>query len=251
MNFAIRATNLAANTNYQLRDLQDLSIDWDNSSGFYYTLIIYDIDATSSPIVHYLVSNIPNNDINAGVILFSYMPPNPPFGSHRYRIDLYRQGMMITEFKIKDRSRFPLNSFIRQHRLKLVASETLIADRDTFYIDRPKLSINSKHPLLRGDTSLNEREQAFCSCVVDVAAKQPGNCNLEKAWFEQRDGRECYNPYAICAKSTGTSTRGCLKEYNYDNMTDNELQSLAYLHNITVASPINRNDLINIFQSKV
>ena len=79
---------------------------------------------------------------------------------------------------------------------------------------------------------MNEREQKFCACVVHVAEKQPGACNFEKAWFEERDEKVCYNPFAVCAKTTKTSTRKCREEYNYDEMTDSELKSIANLHGI-------------------
>lgn len=85
------------------------------------------------------------------------------------------------------------------------------------------MSTNTNHPLIMGATKLTEREQAYCQCVVHGAAKQPGGCNLENAWFEMRDGRECYNPYAVCASSVGASTRKCYENYNYNGMRDDEL----------------------------
>ena len=29
----------------------------------------------------------------------------------------------------------------------------------------------------------------------------------------------CYSPYAVCAKSTGTTNRNCGMNYDYDSMT--------------------------------
>lgn len=108
-----------------------------------------------------------------------------------------------------------------------------------------------RHELLRSDTSLNERQQAFCSCVAKVAAKQPDACLLEKAWFDKRDGKTCANPFPICVKSTGTSSRGCIKEYDYDAMSDVTLRGLAYLHGIPVPQPFNRSTVISAFMNKV
>lgn len=108
-----------------------------------------------------------------------------------------------------------------------------------------------RHELLRSDTSLNERQQAFCSCVAKVAAKQPEACLLEKAWFDKRDGYRCANPFPVCASSVGTTTRGCIKEYDYDSMPDVTLRGLAYLHGIPVSQPFNRSALISSFMNKI
>jgi len=108
------------------------------------------------------------------------------------------------------------------------------------------VTFNSAHPLLLGNTSLSDTEQKFCSCVVKVAAAQPGACNLEKAWFEQRDSKTCANPYAVCAHSVGTSTRKCNESYNYSQFTDQQLIALANLNNVTISS--DRATIISLLQ---
>lgn len=90
----------------------------------------------------------------------------------------------------------------------------------------------------RADSKLTEGEKDYCSCVLKVASKQGGKCNLEKAWFEERDGRTCYNPYAVCAAVThsGTGRRGCGEHYNFANIPEAELEAFANLHGISIPS---------------
>ncbi len=42
----------------------------------------------------------------------------------------------------------------------------------------------------------------YCRCLLHVASKQPDWCLKEQAWFQKRNGTKCYNPYALCTKST-------------------------------------------------
>ncbi len=58
---------------------------------------------------------------------------------------------------------------------------------DATYADLP---YGSDHPQAR-----------FCRCETHVSAKQPEWCLKEKAWREKRDGKTCYNPYAVCNAS--------------------------------------------------
>ncbi len=94
------------------------------------------------------------------------------------------------------------------------------------------------------NTTLTERQQAYCSCVLKVAAKQPGGCNMEKAWFEKRNGETCYNPYAVCAASVKTSTKECGDNYNYENLSDDHLIAFANLHQIREPAPYNRQAML-------
>jgi hypothetical protein len=63
---------------------------------------------------------------------------------------------------------------------------------------------------------LSEKKKKFCRCVLHVAKNNPRWCNREKTWNNRTpDGKimkdprgKCYNPYATCAKSVGTTTGG-------------------------------------------
>lgn len=253
MNITLRDNKLTSTTAYHLEDFANLQITWHASQRSYHTLIIYDVDAGSnSPYVHLLIVNIPGADISQGNVVISYISPNPPMKDslHQYYIDIYRQSNKITSLHDSLRTHFPLNLFIKQHGLRLIAQEIIYVDpsRQVFFLGESSVTINSEHEFIIANSTLDEREQAFCSCVVQVAAKQPGACNLEKAWFEERNGEECYNPFAVCANSVGTTSRDCWNNYNFDVMDDKHLQSLAYLHNKPVPSPYDRDSLINTFQ---
>ena len=61
----------------------------------YYTLIMYDPDAVTSVnnYVHWVVTNIKENDISSGNHLLPYYGPHPPPGSgtHHYIFELFKQ----------------------------------------------------------------------------------------------------------------------------------------------------------------
>lgn len=260
MRLALQNSNLAANTQYPVRDLSSLQLSWDAAPGTLHTLIMYDLDSpypenpSNSPFLHLLVVNVPNGNISQGQVIAPYTPPNPPQDSapHTYRFDLYRQRTRISPGAVTQRVQFSLSQFIAQNALDLIASETIIANQDIFYIDRPELPafVNVKHRLLRSDSTLSEREQAYCSCVAQVAAQQPGACNLEQAWFEMREGQECYNPFAICSASVGTTTRACFQNYDYQAMSDLHLIALANLSGIPNANTLQRAQLISMLRAK-
>ena len=90
------------------------------------------------------------------------------------------------------------------------------------------------------NNDLTEKQNKYCDCLLDVAAKQPESCLTEKKWFQNIEGKKCANPYAICAKSTGGSTRDCSKNYDFDAMTDQQLITYSHLHGKEVLYPFNR-----------
>jgi len=83
--------------------------------------------------------------------------------------------------------------------------------------------------------SLSETQQKYCRCILHVASDQPDWCLEEgfpgsKEKPEVRDGRTCYNPYAICTKTI--SRRGlveCFLNYNLDGIPPKEVGALVYL----------------------
>ncbi len=106
-------------------------------------------------------------------------------------------------------------------------------------------SNSSKSEYFKGGTDLGERQQKYCRCVLHAAAKQPDWCLEDKAWREQREGSTCYNPYAVCAKSTGASSRSCGVNYDYQNLPDDELIAYAQLSKVNIPMPYNRQQIIN------
>jgi hypothetical protein len=49
--------------------------------------------------------------------------------------------------------------------------------------------------------------EKYCRCITSVRNKNPSWCNRSKAWGQHRNGRTCYNPYAVCRNSTGIRGR--------------------------------------------
>lgn len=268
MRLSIQNQPIIADTWFPVQQLDNLQVSWDSAPGALHTLLMYDPDnpypqsPSGSPFVHVLVVNIPDNDISRGNVVLPYTPPAPPADSdpHRYIFQLYRQQRAIQTHALRapapitSRYRYPLESFLAQNNLRdLVAQQIIVVDpaqRSFYLVGQSQVSQNPDHPLIIADSPLEEREQAFCSCVAQVATRQPGACNLEKAWFEFRDGRECYNPFAVCSSSVGTTSRNCMENYNYDAMDDATLESLAYLHNVTVSPSFDRQSLINNLRNK-
>ena len=66
-----------------------LDLDTENK----YLLIMYDPDAVLGTYIHWILSNIINNDASNGVNLIEYKGPAPPpkSGRHRYIFELYNQ----------------------------------------------------------------------------------------------------------------------------------------------------------------
>lgn len=265
MNLYISNVPLPPNTLRSADDISSLQITWEPKYASEYTLIMYDVDApypsepSSSPFIHLLITNIPGNDISAGLQVFPYLPPNPPSDSqpHRYVIGLYSQSIAIPTLGLTNREMFPLNKFISQYNLYMMESKIIVYDpvQRTFYLyqeqeQQAHVTFNSSHRLIRGDTTLTDEEQKYCSCVISVAEKQPSQCNLEKAWFESRDSRVCYNPWAVCAKSTGTSSRKCNENYNYNEFSDSELTAFANLSQIQTSDPLDRLGIISELMSR-
>ncbi|XP_001607900.1 protein D2-like [Nasonia vitripennis] len=92
------------------------AVTWSPEASTFYTLCMTDPDATSrkNPILrevlHWLVTNIPGNDVSQGENLAEYRGSGPPEGSglHRYVFLLYKQPGKLSfdgEKRISNRSR--------------------------------------------------------------------------------------------------------------------------------------------------
>jgi len=82
------------------------SVEWVAEQDSYYTLSMSDPDAPSRAIpisreyLHWLVGNIPGNNVDSGVPLAGYVGSAPPLASglHRYTILLYKQELGKIDF---------------------------------------------------------------------------------------------------------------------------------------------------------
>lgn len=282
VNFGNTSVNTGFITTYMAQ--QPLSVKWIADPNLLYTVIMYDIDAPYpapnnyiSPYLHLLITNIKGMDIGNGDQLIQYQSPHPPSDSlpHTYNVDIYLQKGNIVPVEHRVRVNFNLMGFVNDHELQLV-------DRTSFKVGSVVATAGSLLPIpssiavpptpiqssvsishtpslvpsprkaettnyFKPDTNLTEKQQKWCRCVLKVADKQRGGCNIERAWFETRDGKTCYNPYAVCSASVGTSTRECGKNYDFDSFSDNHLLAYAELHQkdkdgiiIEIPDPYNR-----------
>lgn len=240
-----------SNKIYQYQEVSSPSIAISNSIKLF-TLLILDYNAQNPPFLHLLVINIPGNitPLN-GDILAKYVPLKPPMNDpfHNYIFYLYVQPNRIVVNDIIPSNGFNLQQFTRRYHLNLVDSITLrIVNNDQTFpeseegVDKVTEKMG-KQSWIKSNSSLTEQQKKYCRCVLQVAEKQPGSCNMEKAWFEQREGKECYNPYAICAKSVQTSYRGCGDEYDFNNLPTNLVTAYANLNNIKTTG-FERDDII-------
>nr|XP_022914088.1 protein D2-like isoform X2 [Onthophagus taurus] len=108
------------------------NVKWQAEEGSYYTLIMTDPDAPSrtNPKMrewhHWLVGNIPGNDIKKGTTLSEYIGSAPPkdSGLHRYVLLVFKQPGKVefSEDKLtnksgKGRGKFNTKSFAQKYNL--------------------------------------------------------------------------------------------------------------------------------------
>ena len=233
--------------------LKKSSIFINNTKNRMHTLIMYDTSAPdpdfdiNSPYLHLLVTNIKNGILSSGDVLAEYLRPRPHVGKHRYVLELYEQKEVVKEI-IKKRDKFDIlgdNNYMRGYPWR---NNLTLAKRIVFYIN-PLIDMSNDKNWTHNPIS--EREQKFCRCVLHVAGKQSEKCLREKRWGETIDGKVCYNPYPVCAKSTRTSSRVCGEHYEWQNIPDNELVSYARIKNLNEPTPYNRKSMLqNVYNWK-
>ncbi len=262
---------------------ESLNVEWIADPNQFYTVIMYDLDSplpapnnSESPYLHLLVTNIKGMDIGNGDSLIAYIPPNPPQNSlpHTYNTDIYLQIGPIKPVQHSVRKNFDLMGFTDRNKLQLIdrtsfkvgaivataGSSSLPALPNIVVpIQSPNISVDLSAGTRKAETTnyflpgttLTDQQQKWCRCVLKVADKQRGACNIERAWFETRGTIVCYNPYAICSKSVGTSTRECGKNYDFESLSDNHLIAYAELHqkdkdgnNIIIPIPYDRTAML-------
>ncbi|KII67423.1 OV-16 antigen [Thelohanellus kitauei] len=101
-------------------------LSWEASSDDKYTMVMTDLDAPRREWYHWLIYDVPGNDLTGGKTLIEYMPPSPPFGTgkHRYLFLIHKQEgpLQINESKIaaddsKGRSRRDSKEFASRNKL--------------------------------------------------------------------------------------------------------------------------------------
>lgn len=116
------------------------------------------------------------------------------------------------------------------------------ASQQSTSVDSPATAVamqaKYQNPRIRPDSQLTEQEQKYCSCVIQVEAKQGGG----------------YNPYAVCHSSvSGAGRPDCGDDYNWPMLTDAELIGYAKGKKgaIVIPQPYDRHQMLdNIKQWK-
>lgn len=108
------------------------NVEWAAEEGSFYTLLMTDPDAPSrtNPKMrewhHWLIGNIPGNQVDKGDVITDYVGSGPPKGSglHRYVFLVFKQPKKIsfTEGKIsktigKGREKFSTKNFVKKYSL--------------------------------------------------------------------------------------------------------------------------------------
>ncbi|XP_045104149.1 protein D2-like [Portunus trituberculatus] len=129
----------------EAKDVPQLS--WPVEAGALYTLCMTDPDAPSredpkfGEWQHWLVVNIPGNDVSSGDTLSQYVGPGPPRGTglHRYVFVVYRQSGRLTcdEPRVPNTSASPrrcfkINKFAEKYNLQLIAGNFFQAKYDSY-----------------------------------------------------------------------------------------------------------------------
>ena len=230
----------------------NISIKGDSSQ--LYTLVIYDLSAPharnpmNSPLIHFLEVNIPGSNIDQGDVILEYMPPSPgpKSGNHIYVVDLFRQNGKITPEISNERESFPLLPFTKTYNLTHQSRLIFRVNPDPAQRETVTSMDGQASPRSDWTQNLNEHDEKYCDCVIKVTGREPTSCIQEKAWFQQKEGHTCANPYSVCHSSVhGESGRPeCGKHYLFENIPDQELVGYAILNGIPIISPYDRQALI-------
>ena len=137
MNFIISNSGqlLNLNTIWNKSILQHQpTIDLKNfDNDVYYTLIMIDIDAprptnnSSSPFLHWIISNL-NNQNKENLVICPYFPPSPPYKNepHRYEFRLYKQkGKIINAHNLHYMANFDIDKFVSMYNLQYYKNNTI------------------------------------------------------------------------------------------------------------------------------
>ena len=116
-------------------------------------------------------------------------------------------------------------------------STTMLPPYPIPHEEAPQVYSSHSHPgveYFRKDTTLPEREQAYCRCLLHV-----GKANFDSQGNLEYSG-SARNPYAICHKNIHVGNPRCGQEYDFENLPDEELRGFCLTHKIHIPFPYNR-----------
>ena len=109
LNYQIKYGNKIIDKNSFLTPTEAINkptINYNANINTLYTIIMYDPDSINGTFIHWIIINIPVNNINKGFELLPYKGPSPPnkTGIHRYIFDLFEQKNKIKSYQIENRN---------------------------------------------------------------------------------------------------------------------------------------------------
>lgn len=258
-----------------------LTLAWSSLPNALYTVSVFD---KTVDYLHLLVVNVPGTQIEKGTVIAAYQPPDPPSGSgvHNYDIKVYQQSGKIGDLNTvtdnQDRYNVDLDALAKLYNLSLVAQSNFLVSAPVLTSSPASSPVKTSSPIkvsspvkspsspvrassgasaarssrkedhskwIKPNSGLTDAEQRYARCVLQVAGNQPPACLEEKAWGERREGKVCANPYPVCAKSVGTTTRRAGPSYNFEEIPDVEVRGYARLNKIPVPEPYDRQRMLN------
>lgn len=184
--------------------------------------------------IYLLVYNIIGSNGLNGIKLVDYRDPSP--GDNMFLLEVYEQFGSIAP---KDTQ--SINDIINRSYLVDQFVYTLDSGSSVVY-NPPKKESNSGSGRPRGikkgevpfksGNNLSTQEKKYCSCQLKVQSQEGA-----------------VNPYAVCAKSVGTSTRDC--NFDFDKMSNVYLKAYMDLHNIEYKKPFNRKAALRKIKNKL
>lgn len=250
------------------------TVSWDFLPGHLYTLILYDEDAPEqapdnfqSPLVLWLIVNIPQDHVQNGDILLDYVIPIINITNHYLTLAVYHQMDEIADRR-QSRVNFPLQQFIRQNNLQKLNSIEFYVDND---IGKNKSTNNSNfiqnysstgtngytgkivsrpsYPYQQADMlrqnyfdndKLTINQQKYCRCVASVQSSADWSCQ-EQIWGKAN----CANPKQQCQDLLANDSQpSCASSVDFFAMPDEDLVAYAQLENIDVPYPYDRSQMI-------
>lgn len=94
-------------------------------------------------------------------------------------------------------------------------------------------------PPYKSNSPLRGQEKKFCDCTMSVEANR------------DKYGKGPYNDYAVCAKSTRTTSRRCSQYYDFEKMTDQQIRDYLRVHRINLPGNYSRMLAIKMINEKL
>ena len=103
---------------------------------------------------------------------------------------------------------------------------------------------SGKRSYFKRNNKLSEPHKKYCRCILHVADQQSTECLRSKNWGKKVNGKQCYNPYAVCTASTKrTGTPECTKNLNLETIPKSEINALLDIKKMSMSDLKKKYDL--------